>query len=69
MKLADAYEEAINYPYRPAAVRAVVTVLATPCEKSPLPLSVSFYLRSCVMLLTKSISNIYYKFTNNFIDI
>jgi len=45
-KLTDAYEEAINYPYRPAAVRAVVTVLATPCEKSPFLLSVSFYLRS-----------------------
>ncbi|XP_071631577.1 apolipophorins [Temnothorax longispinosus] len=38
-KLTDAYEEAINYPFRPGAVKAVVSVLATPCEKSPLPIS------------------------------
>ncbi|XP_011871153.1 PREDICTED: apolipophorins [Vollenhovia emeryi] len=38
-RLTDAYEEAINYPYRPGAVRAVVAVFATRCERSPLPLS------------------------------
>ncbi|XP_019888404.1 apolipophorins [Ooceraea biroi] len=38
-KLTDAYQEAINYPYRPGAVKAVVGVIATPCEKSPLPIS------------------------------
>lgn len=43
LKLTDAYKEAVTYSYRPGAVKAVVTVLATPCEKSPLPLSVSFY--------------------------
>ncbi|XP_018353837.1 PREDICTED: apolipophorins [Trachymyrmex septentrionalis] len=39
LKLTDAYEEAINYPFRPGAVKAVVAVFASPCEKSPLPLS------------------------------
>ncbi|XP_024936320.1 apolipophorins isoform X2 [Cephus cinctus] len=38
-KLTEAYEEAINYPFRPTAAKAVVGVIATPCEKSPLPLS------------------------------
>lgn len=38
-KLTDAYEEGINYPFRAGAVKAVVGILATPCEKSPLPLS------------------------------
>ncbi|XP_011691522.1 PREDICTED: apolipophorins [Wasmannia auropunctata] len=38
-KLTDAYQEAINYPFRPGAVKAAVTVLAMPCEKSPWPLS------------------------------
>ncbi|XP_024883044.1 apolipophorins-like [Temnothorax curvispinosus] len=38
-KLTDAYEEAINYPFRPGAVKAVVSVLATPYKKSPLPIS------------------------------
>jgi len=41
-ELTEAYEEAINYPFRPGAVKAVVGILATPCEKSSLPLSVSF---------------------------
>lgn len=41
-ELTEAYEEAINYAFRPGAVKAVVGVLATPCEKSPLPLSVGF---------------------------
>ncbi|XP_018393503.1 PREDICTED: apolipophorins [Cyphomyrmex costatus] len=39
LRLTDAYKEAINYPFRPGAVKAVVTIFATPCEKSPLPLS------------------------------
>nr|XP_012225513.1 PREDICTED: apolipophorins [Linepithema humile] len=38
-ELTEAYEEAINYSFRPGAVKAVVGILATPCEKSPLPLS------------------------------
>lgn len=65
LKLSDVYNEAINYPYRPGAVKAVVTVLATPCEKSPLPISVSFYswsLSSYQRVLK------YYKFSNNFTD-
>lgn len=45
-QLTRAYEEAINYPFRPGAVKAVVGIFASPCEKSPLPLSVSFYLWS-----------------------
>jgi hypothetical protein len=40
IKLKDAYDEAINYPYRPGAVKAVIAVLTTHCEKSLLPLSV-----------------------------
>ncbi|KAG5308105.1 APLP protein, partial [Acromyrmex insinuator] len=39
LKLTDAYEEAIKYPFRPGAIKAVVAVFATPCEKSSLPLS------------------------------
>lgn len=39
-ELTEAYEEAINYAFRPGAVKAVVGILATPCEKSALPLSV-----------------------------
>lgn len=42
-KLTDAYEEAINYPFRTGAAKVVVGVLASPCEKSPLPLSVIFF--------------------------
>lgn len=42
-KLTDAYEAAIRYPFRPGAARAVVGVIANPCEKSPFPISVSFY--------------------------
>ncbi|XP_008560242.1 apolipophorins [Microplitis demolitor] len=38
-KLTDAYEEAIHYPFRAGAVKVVVGVIASPCEKSPLPLS------------------------------
>lgn len=38
-KLTGAYEEGINYPFRAGAVKAVVAIIATPCEKSPLPLS------------------------------
>ncbi|KAL0104310.1 hypothetical protein PUN28_017203 [Cardiocondyla obscurior] len=37
--ISDAYKEAINYPFRPAAAKAVVAVVSTPCEKSPLPIS------------------------------
>lgn len=40
-KLTDAYEEAINYPFRPGAAKVVIGVIANPCEKSPLPISVS----------------------------
>lgn len=39
-KLTDAYEEAVSYPFRAGAAKAVVGVLASPCEKSPLPISV-----------------------------
>lgn len=42
--MTDAYEEGINYPFRTGAVKAVVGLIATPCEKSPLPLSVSIFL-------------------------
>lgn len=42
-KLTDAYEEAVNYPYRPGAIKAVIAIMASPCEKSPLPLSVRPY--------------------------
>lgn len=38
-KLTDAYEAAIRYPFRPGAARAVVGVIANPCEKSPFPIS------------------------------
>ncbi|KAF7405857.1 hypothetical protein HZH68_005226 [Vespula germanica] len=38
-KLTGAYEQAINYPFRPEAAKAVVGVIASPCEKSPLPIS------------------------------
>ncbi|KAG7188374.1 hypothetical protein KM043_008028 [Ampulex compressa] len=38
-KLTDAYEAAIRYPFRPGAARAVVGVIASPCEKSPFPIS------------------------------
>ncbi|XP_014488121.1 PREDICTED: apolipophorins [Dinoponera quadriceps] len=38
-KLTDAYLEGVRYPYRPGAVRAVVGIIVTPCEKSPFPLS------------------------------
>nr|UEP64281.1 apolipophorin [Cotesia flavipes] len=38
-KLTGAYEEAIHYPFRAGAVKVVVGVIASPCEKSPLPLS------------------------------
>ena len=40
-KLTDAYEEAIRYPFRPGAAKAIIGVFATPCEKSPLPISVT----------------------------
>ncbi|XP_011144506.2 apolipophorins [Harpegnathos saltator] len=39
LALSDAYAEAIRYPYRPGAAKAVVAIVSTPCEKSPLPLS------------------------------
>lgn len=42
-KLTGAYEQAINYPFRPEAAKAVVGVIASPCEKSPLPISVSLF--------------------------
>ncbi|CAK9823680.1 unnamed protein product [Anthophora retusa] len=38
-KLTDAYDEAIRYPFRPGAAKAVIGVIANPCEKSPLPVS------------------------------
>lgn len=37
--ITDAYEEAIRYPFRTGAAKAVVAVTASPCEKSPFPLS------------------------------
>ncbi|XP_015121091.1 apolipophorins [Diachasma alloeum] len=37
--ITDAYEEAIRYPFRIGSAKAVVGIIATPCEKSPLPLS------------------------------
>ncbi|XP_063988684.1 apolipophorins [Diachasmimorpha longicaudata] len=37
--ITDAYEEAIRYPFRIGSAKAVVGIVATPCEKSPLPLS------------------------------
>ncbi|KAL6267909.1 hypothetical protein P5V15_000977, partial [Pogonomyrmex californicus] len=37
--LTDAYEEAVGYPFRPAAVKAVVGILTFACEQSVLPLS------------------------------
>ncbi|XP_012523598.1 apolipophorins [Monomorium pharaonis] len=39
LRLTDVYEEAIKYPYRPGAVKAVVVIGGTTCEKSPLPIS------------------------------
>lgn len=39
LQLTDAYEEAIGYPFRPGAAKAVVSIMNTPCERSPLPLS------------------------------
>nr|XP_033329599.1 apolipophorins [Megalopta genalis] len=39
LKLTDAHEEAIGYPFRPGAAKAVVGVHAFACEKSPLPIS------------------------------
>nr|XP_012148156.1 PREDICTED: apolipophorins [Megachile rotundata] len=38
-RLTDAYEEAIRYPFKPGAAKAVVGVIANPCEKSPFPIS------------------------------
>ncbi|XP_017879492.1 apolipophorins [Ceratina calcarata] len=38
-RLTDAYEAAIHYPFRPGAAKAVIGVIANPCEKSPLPIS------------------------------
>nr|XP_033202794.1 apolipophorins [Bombus vancouverensis nearcticus] len=38
-KLTDAYETAIRYPFRPGAAKAVIAVIANPCEKSPFPIS------------------------------
>ncbi|XP_046492116.1 apolipophorins [Neodiprion pinetum] len=38
-KLTDAYQEALNYDFRPGASKTVIGVIATPCLKSPLPVS------------------------------
>jgi hypothetical protein len=38
-KLTDAYEQAIKYPFRPGSAKAVVGIFVSPCEKSPLPVS------------------------------
>lgn len=43
-KLTDAYEEAIQYPFRAGASKTVIGVIANPCEKSPFLLSVSFFI-------------------------
>lgn len=40
-RLTDAYEEAVRYPFRAGAAKAVIGVIASPCEKSPLPISVN----------------------------
>jgi len=40
-KLTDAYHEAVNYPFRPGAAKAIVGIIATPCEKSLFPISVN----------------------------
>ena len=40
-KLTDAYEAAIRYPFRPGAAKAVIGVIANPCEKTPFLISVS----------------------------
>ncbi|XP_078038624.1 retinoid- and fatty-acid binding glycoprotein apolipophorin, partial [Augochlora pura] len=39
LKLTDAYQEAINYPFRPGAAKAVIGVHASFCEKSPFAIS------------------------------
>ncbi|XP_015429625.1 PREDICTED: apolipophorins [Dufourea novaeangliae] len=39
MKLTDAYEEAIRYPFRASAAKAVIGVHSSICEKSLLPFS------------------------------
>ncbi|XP_054010516.1 apolipophorins isoform X2 [Hylaeus anthracinus] len=41
-KLNDAYLEAVGYSYRPSAATVVVSVLATPCEKSAFPISLQY---------------------------
>lgn len=46
LKLTEAYQEIIDYNYRPGAVKAVISIASTPCEKSPFLLSVSIYLFS-----------------------
>ncbi|XP_046751140.1 apolipophorins [Diprion similis] len=38
-KLTDAYQEALNYDFRPGASKTVIGVIATPCTKSLLPVS------------------------------
>ncbi|KAK1130809.1 hypothetical protein K0M31_018919 [Melipona bicolor] len=38
-KLTDAYEAAIRYPFRPGAAKAVIGVIANPCEKTPFLIS------------------------------
>lgn len=48
--LTDAYVEAIRYPFRPSAAKAVVGIISTPCEKSPFPLSVSS--PDCILIQT-----------------
>lgn len=39
LKLTDAYHEAVNYPFRPGAAKAVIGVHASRCEKSAFPVS------------------------------
>ncbi|CAL7938756.1 unnamed protein product [Xylocopa violacea] len=38
-RLTDAYETAVKYPFRPGAAKVVIGVIANPCVKSSLPIS------------------------------
>lgn len=39
--MVEAIREAVDYPFRPEAVKSLITVLANPCAKSIFPISVS----------------------------
>ena len=40
-QMVEAVREAFSYSFRPDAVKSVIAVLANPCDKSILPVSVS----------------------------